>query len=168
MLKIIMPLLILPFLFQPAFAPDGEVIPPFDPLLNSIGGMETRGHARPEWAISPDGEAWGRYQIKYWSAVAFGGFDEALRTTGVTTRNPGELFDDPVNFDAGLKILNGCRVRYNPKDARRLIYCYGAGLHSRAYTNLEHREWSKKIAVKFAHRQFCLDFRFKLRRKLEC
>ena len=167
MLKFIMPLLLLPFLYLPAFAPPGDVIPPFDPLLATIGGMETRGHPRPEWAVGKSGEV-GRYQIKHGSAVHFGGFDEVKRKTNVPTRNPGELFNDRVNFQTALNILNDCRARYGLRSARRLIYCYGAGAYSAAYTHPGHREWSKKIATKFANRQFCLDFRFKLGRKLEC
>lgn len=134
----------------------------YDPLLAEICGHETQSSRRPEWALNREGSAWGRCQIKYWSAVAFGDFDDQMLKTGVPSRNPGELFDDEVNIETAGNILNGCRELYGTLDSRRLIYCYVAGPNAKPYTSREHRPWSKQIAADFAEKNRRLTFQYGL------
>ncbi len=119
------------------------------PLLVEICGHETQAHPRAGFAVNKSGSAWGECQVKYWSAVAFGGFDDVMLATGRPSRDPGELFELEVNRRTAGNILALCRKLYG-KHARRVIYCYGAGPHSTAYTNHEHRLFSRQIATDFA------------------
>lgn len=141
----------------PAFGPILAPEPEFDELLDQLCTMESRGSSRPGYAVNLDGSAWGRCQVKYWSAIAYTDFDLHYRDTGVPMRSPGELFDRAVNLDVAGQILDLCRRLYGPRNIRRVIYCYGAGPHSRAYTNREHRVWSKMIATHYAERRRSLD-----------
>lgn len=131
---------------------------PYDPLLDQLCSHETMAHRRAEYAVNRQGHAWGRCQVKYWSAVAFGGFDDQLLQTGIPSRNPGELFDDDVNIETAGRILELCRQVKGRRSTRLLVYCYGAGPNSRPYSNLEHRRFSKQIAVDFAEKRRGLDF----------
>ena len=130
-----------------------------DPLLNEICSKETRGKERPWDAVSRSGAAWGGCQVKYWSAVHFTDFDPVAAETGVPSRSPADLFLPEVNLDVAGQILDMCRALYGRKSARRLIYCYGAGPRSVAYTNREHRFWSKTIAASYAHRMRAASYR---------
>ncbi len=134
--------------------------PPFDPLLEELCGHETQAHPRAEFAVNLDGSAWGRCQVKYWSAVAFGGFDDQMLETGTPSRNPADLFDDRVNTNTARNILGLCRRLHGPRPTRLLVYCYGAGPHSKPFVNREHRKFSKQIALDHAEKQRRLAFRW--------
>lgn len=90
-----------------------------DRLHGVICGHETRGEKRPAWAVSPNGADWGMCQVKYHSAVAFGGF--------ARNRNPGDLFDLAVNRQVARAILADCRRRYPNATPYRMAYCYKEG-----------------------------------------
>lgn len=131
---------------------------PSDRLLSVICHEETDGHPQPEWAVNQYGSAWGRCQVKYWSAVHFGQFDESARRFGIPTRSPAELFDDQVNVETAGNILDGCREMLPNATARRLAYCYHSGPGSKPYTNQEGRTYSKQVAVDFAQNLIGLAF----------
>jgi len=159
-------LLILPSLVLAPLQPDRELpdVRPVDWLLHFICRHETGDKTVPSRAVSPHGSAWGRCQIKYWSAVAFGGFDEPMRRTGIPSRNPGELFDDLVNLATARKILDFCRRKYPLGIARRLAYCWLAGPGAKPYRHREGYWFSKRVAedvavakLKLLRPQFLLD-----------
>lgn len=138
----------------------GPVLPPepeFDLLLDQVCTMESQGSTRAEYAVNREGSAWGRCQVKYWSAIAYTDFDPHYLATGVPMRSPGDLFDRAVNLATARQILDLCRTLYGHKRTRRVVYCYGAGPNSEAYSNSEHRVWSKMIATHYAERARRLD-----------
>lgn len=145
-------------------APEAQPLPPIavtpkDRLLAEICAHETQAHRSPEFAVNPGGSAWGVCQIKYFSAVAYGGFDNVMHRTGHPSRNPGDLFRHDVNMATAHRILNGCRRLHGTRKIRLLVYCYGAGPNSPPYRNREHRRWSKQIASDYAESQRWLDFK---------
>ena len=150
--------IVVPFFALAIEAPNLPPEPPFDPLLAELCAHETMAHKRAEYAVNRQGSAWGRCQVKYWSAVAFGGFDDQLLETGVPSRNPGDLFDDRVNVHTAGRILNLCRRVNGKRSTRLLVYCYGAGPNSKPYRNSEHRRFSKQLAIDHAEAHRGLDF----------
>ncbi len=124
-----------------------------DPLLEAICGTETNAHGFPTWAVNEYGTAWGPCQIKYWSAVYFGGFDDWARLTGIPSRNPADLFSYEVNIRTAGKILNLCRTVHYRATNRILAYCYYAGPNSKPYTDRAGGIYSKIVAVRAAGNQ---------------
>ena len=92
-------------------------------------GWETRGQPNPGWAVDRKvGAAWGECQVKYWSAVHYGGFDEQMRLTGVPSRNPGELFTYAVNRKVSARIFQTCEDRLGERATDvSVFHCYGTG-----------------------------------------
>ena len=88
-------------------------------VLHAICAYETRGERHPAWAVAPNGADWGLCQVKYHSAVAFGGYPRG--------RNPGDLFDPVINRAVARAILADCRARYPNATVYRLAYCYKEG-----------------------------------------
>ena len=94
-----------------------------------VCAWETRGEPKPSWAVDRKvGAAWGACQVKYWSAIHFGGFDEQMRLTGVPSRSPGDLFQSPVNRKVADRIIQVCeeRLGYNDTDIS-VFHCFGTG-----------------------------------------
>ncbi len=116
-----------------------------DTLLRTVCGQESGGEPVPAWAVNRYGSAWGRCQVKYWSAVHFAEFDRRARG-GRPTRSPGDLFDEQVNVVTGWQVLNDCRTRLPDAGPMRLAYCYCAGPYSAAYTSTDCRLYAKRVS----------------------
>ncbi len=131
--------------------PTAPVIPPAlalppDPLLDSICFEESIGEPVRPWAVNPTGSAWGICQVKYWSAVHYGGFDEQARQTGVPSRSPGELFNHDTNRGIARGILQHCRGRYPGRSNQGLAYCYYAGPNSQLGSNTAGVTYGRVVA----------------------
>lgn len=94
-----------------------------------VCSWETRGESKPSWAVDRKiGAAWGACQVKYWSAIHFGGFDEQMRLTGVPSRSPGDLFQSSVNRRVAQSIIKVCEKRLGNKDTDVAVFhCFGTG-----------------------------------------
>ena len=126
-------LLLIPFLFIM-----GTLNASTDELLGIICQSESSGN---KWAVSLDGSDWGLCQVKYYSALKYGGFSK--------TRSPGDLFNPETNFSVARNILIYCRNK-NPKGTiAHLIYCYKAGPNSRLGSNKKKWVISKRVAREY-------------------
>lgn len=130
-----------------------------DPVLETLCSMETSDHTSPAWAVSEPGAAWGECQVKYWSAVHFGGFDEPYRialeasdSNAQPTRNPAKLFDRDVNRAVATNILDGCREKYSNRKFKILAYCYYSGPNSKPFRSRNGEIYARSAAVRYGHR----------------
>lgn len=121
-----------------------------DVLRDLICAEETRGYVQPQWRISKYSTAWGSCQVKYPSAIAYSNFDPQMRTSGVPSRSPGDLFITTINRGVAGEILDECRGRKPNSTGRELAYCYCAGPNSRPYKNDECRRYAKKVGEDYA------------------
>ena len=98
-------------------------------LRDAICYIETRGKNDPDNAVSPDGKAWGRCQIKYWTAIQYGYPRE---------RPAADLFDRDTNITYALVILHGKSKALGRPSIRQLVSKYGGrgkGVVSDRYIN---------------------------------
>ncbi len=85
-------------------------------LRDAVCYIETRGESDPDNAVSPDGKAWGRCQIRYWTAIQYG---------YPRDRSAGNLFDRDTNLTYALIILHGKSKTLGRHSIRQLISKYG-------------------------------------------
>jgi len=89
----------------------------FPALRDALCYLESRSENIPEFAVSPDGAAWGECQVKYATAILYGYPKDA---------NPGDLFNPVVNRATALVVLYGMAKDLGPKHTlQQLISKYG-------------------------------------------